>query len=100
MEIKRKPYSAEKTTNFVSEWLEFDDFCDLFFLKISEYLLRKSDDKIPLQGRATLDEPLLEEVREWHRRRSLLRELLYLVDEQNLIVQDIPGWRRLKLEDN
>ncbi len=46
------------------------------------------------------DEPLMEKVKEWHRRRDILKELLYLSNEESMLVQRIPNWERLKRESS
>ena len=93
MEANPKPYNTERTLAFVREWLDFDKFCQLFFMQIELELSKEAKNKVGP------DQLQLAKVGEWHRRRQLLRELLYLAGEDNLILQEIPEWRRLKQED-
>jgi hypothetical protein len=41
----------------------------------------------------------MSKIKEWHQRREVLRELLYLASEENLIMKDVPDWQRLKRQE-
>ncbi len=40
------------------------------------------------------------DILEWHKRRRMLRELLFITGEKNLIVQKVMHWEQLKAEDS
>jgi hypothetical protein len=78
--------------DFVREWLDFEDFFLVFFIEVDTSIR-------DLEKKDWLSEERTSKVREWHRRRGVLRELLYLAGEDNLILQDVPDWQRLKRQE-
>jgi len=79
-----------RIVNFVKEWLDFLAFFDLFYIKIESYLLNSKKNLVDLPRTDIL---------EWHKRRGILRELLFITGETNLIVQKFISWDQLKTED-
>ncbi|KKM65332.1 hypothetical protein LCGC14_1492280, partial [marine sediment metagenome] len=80
-----------RIVNFVKEWLDFLAFFDLFYIKIESYLLNSKNSLVDLPRTDIL---------EWHKRRGILRELLFITGETNLIVQKFISWDQLKTEDS
>jgi len=80
-----------RIVNFVKEWLDFLAFFDLFYTNIYSYLLR-SDKKLNDLPRT--------DILEWHKRRGILRELLFITGEKNLVVKKFISWVQLKSEDS
>ncbi len=76
--------------NFIKEWLVFISFFELFYIKIEAYLL---------DHKKKLDDLPRDDILEWHKRRGMLRELLFITGETNLVVQNFMSWEQLKAED-
>lgn len=81
----------ENIVNFVEAWHQFSNFYDTLFIKIDVYLSNSNRGGIDLFEQ----DVGINLIREWHSRRALLKELLFLAQENNLIVQSIPNWERL-----
>ncbi len=76
-------------TDFTKEWLVFEDFFLMFF----------NDIDIALREGSWRSEKNLSKIDLWHRYRRILRELLYLCGEDNLILQKVPDWELLKRQE-
>jgi hypothetical protein len=83
--------NATHILNFVSEWLTFLDFFELFYLKTEAFLERPRGQREDLHDTDFL---------QWHKYRGVLRELLFLAGEKHLIVQRIRSWDKLKAEND
>ena len=98
LEIATAPHDKAQVANeetiaqFAKEWLAFYGFFFLFHTKISSDL----DPTMPYRL-AIYDEA--KSLDEWHARTQRLRELLFVVGEENLVVAMIHDWEELKERD-
>lgn len=85
----RQSNDVSAIVTFVREWKEFLPFWTTLFNVID--MAKKHPDVSVLD-----EEKLAPMLKEWHARRDKLKELIFLANEDALVVQKIPDWERLK----
>ena len=84
---------GDQLLNFVREWMQF---CDFYFVFHNKVDLKFNED---LDFEFGLDEQI-ESFQEWHKRIKSLRELLFHLGEETLLVKTVNEWEDLKQEDD
>jgi hypothetical protein len=91
-DLKYPQPAPDRLADFIREWLDFDKFFSLYVLEI-DAAIRFSE------KRDLFSDEMMRKVKEWHRRRGVLRELLYLTGEETLVLQEVPAWERLRRQE-
>jgi hypothetical protein len=83
---------TDSLANFVRQWLDFSDFFSLYFSEIQTNI-KNSDENWLFWEKSRAN------IKEWHSRRTALRELLYLTGEDNLVLKIVHNWERLERQE-
>lgn len=76
---------------FVTEWLEFQFLCSIFFDQIALSLGENSPEQ-----KEYLEGELSKQFQPYHESHFRLRRLLHLIGEDSLVVKNVPFWEEIK----
>jgi len=85
--------SIDAIVKFVNCWDDFLTFYSEFYIMVQAELMDDSSCGV------LNNKELMGEIKEWHKRKDQLKELLFKAVEEKLIIQVIPDWERLKLDN-